>query len=225
VRTRFVTLAARALLLAGFAAAQDDDAVSRWGKSTGDALVHFLPNAAPWGLSPDPSLIFNGFANDTPHKYMALVVHKLWWFDDPELSRQIDQVRQERKSLEQEGQKSMEEWNKVHGAEYRTLNKELMDLAQQLAKQGKYLDLSKRGQNSQADAILQKIDAIRPPLASFDKRQEVFKEREDLLTGHRRQVSFRIYTTGRLRPPPLRTPRSPWAPWRGILSIDKTAEP
>lgn len=88
----------------------------------------------------------------------------------------------------------MEEWNKVHGAEYRTLNKELMDLAQQLAKQGKYLDLSKRGQNSQADAILQKIDAIRPPLASFDKRQEVFKEREDLLTGHRRQVSFRIYT-------------------------------
>src|ERR1700680_808073 len=98
MQRQFAILAFGALLLANSAAAQDEDAVSRWGQKTGDALVRFLPKAAPWGLSVDPDPLFSAFANETyeykganslVRKYPSYVVHRTWWFDDAELSRQM----------------------------------------------------------------------------------------------------------------------------------------
>jgi hypothetical protein len=191
-------LAAAALLLLSPAAAQDDEALSRWGQSTGEALVHFLPNAVPWGFSPDPSAIFNAFANDVPHKYITLVVHKLWWFDDAELSRQMTDLQKEKQSLKQEQERASEEFQRDHGAEMQALEKARVAEMQTLSKQAE--ELFRQGKYDEGRVVMDKIKPFHYPpffeltLASFDKRQQELTAREQELSRRRRQVSFRIYT-------------------------------
>jgi hypothetical protein len=197
MRKQLATLTAGVLLLLSPAAAQDDDALSQWGKVTGDALVHFLPNAAPWGLSPDPSPIFNAFANDSPHKYISLVVHQLWWFDDAELSRQMADLQKEKAALNQEEEESLKEFQRVHGAEMAALRKAYQAEIETLSREG--ADLAKQGKYAEAGAVMQKIkpfhyEPFDSLTASLDKRQQQIAERERQLTSRRRNVSFRIYT-------------------------------
>jgi hypothetical protein len=191
-------LTAAALLLLSPAAAQDDEALSRWGQSTGDALIHFLPNAQPWGFSPDPAPIFNAFANDVPHKYITLVVHKSWWFDDSGLSRQMADLQKEKQALKQEQEKASEEFQRDHGAEMQALEKTRVTEMQTLSKQAE--DLFMQGKYEEGKAVMEKIKPFHYPpsfesvLASFDKRQQELTDREQELSRLRRQVSFRIYT-------------------------------
>ena len=191
-------LAASALLPLSLAAAQDDEALSRWGQATGDALVHFLPNAAPWGFSPDPSPIFNAFANDTTHKYVALVVHKLWWFDDPELSLQLAGLEKEKQALRRQEEKANEDFQRDHGAEMQALEKARVAEMETLSKQAQ--DLFTQGKYEEGKAVMEKIKPFHYPpsfeslMASFDKRQQELTDREQELSRRRRQVSFRIYT-------------------------------
>jgi hypothetical protein len=184
-------------LLTASATAQDDEAVSRWGKATGDALVHFLPDAAPWGLSPDPSPIFNAFANDTPHKYIALVVHQTWWFDDAELSRQMADVKKKSEALKQEEEETLKEFLRVHGAEMEALKKAHQAEMDTLTKQS--ADLVRQGKYEEAGPILQKLTPFRyapyESLAeSFDKRKQETVDSDRELSDCRRSVGFRIYT-------------------------------
>jgi hypothetical protein len=81
--------------------------MSRSGAATLDKLASSLPDASAVGLSPDPSDVFKAFATETTvrgvgRKYHALVVHKTWWFPDPEISRQLDQLKVEKERLKQE---------------------------------------------------------------------------------------------------------------------------
>lgn len=186
------------LLLLSSAAAQDDQALSRWGQSTGEALVHFLPNATAWGFSPDPSPIFDAFANDVPHKYITLVVHKLWWFDDAELSRQMTDLQKEKQSLKQEQEKAASDFQRDHGAEMQALEKARVAETETLSKQAQ--DLFSQGKYEEGKAVMDKIKPFHYPpsfesaLSSFDKRQQELTDREQELSRRRRQVSFRIYT-------------------------------
>ena len=195
---QLMSLAAGALFLLSPAAAQDDDFVSRWGQTTGDALVPFLPNAAPWGFSPDPAPIFNAFANDTSHKYIAIVVHKSWWFDDAELSRQMADLEKEKQALKQEQEKATEDFQRDHGKEMQALEKTRVTEMQTLSKQAE--DLFRQGKYEEGKAVMGKIKPFQYPpsfessMAALHKRQQDLTDREGELFRRRRQVSFRIYT-------------------------------
>jgi hypothetical protein len=92
------------------------------GSLSVQTLARFLPDASPWGFSPDPSYVYKGFAQETTvnhvgHKYPALAVHKTWFFNDSELSRQLDEVKREKEALKQEEHAELEEFNRVRGAD------------------------------------------------------------------------------------------------------------
>ena len=85
---QFMNLTAAMFLVTGTGAAQNQDAMMRWGDPTVEKLVPFLPDASSWGFSPESSrhtYDFKGFANDSPHRYLAVLVHRAWWFNDAEL--------------------------------------------------------------------------------------------------------------------------------------------
>jgi hypothetical protein len=208
VKRNFAIFALGAVLLTNSAAAQDTDSMSRWGQTTGDALVHFLPNASRWGMTVDPYPLFSAFANETydykgansmVRKYPSYVVHQTWWFDDAGLSRQMADLEKEKAALKQETEKAGEEFFRVHGAELKAFEKahlkEMETLSSQVA------GLTQQGKSEEAQAVLKKIEelpAVYPPYqaltASLDKRQQELTDRERTLTTRRRQVSFRIYT-------------------------------
>jgi hypothetical protein len=206
MQRQFAILAFGTLLLANSAAAQDEDALSRWGEKTGDALVRFLPKAARWGLSVDPSPLFSAFANETydykganslVRKYPSYVVHQTWWFDDGELSRQLADLNKEKEASKQDTEKAMDEFSRLHGAEMKALEKAHLAEMETLAQQG--ADLAKQGKYDQAQAVMQKITPFQyAPLDSLtkaiDKRQQDIADRERELANRRRQVNFRIYT-------------------------------
>ncbi|HWX53891.1 MAG TPA: hypothetical protein VN176_04790 [Verrucomicrobiae bacterium] len=202
---RLVLLGAAALLLTGFTAAQSQDpqsqdSMTRWGEATLDKLEPFLPDARPLGFSPElanPAADFKAFANQAPRKYLELLVHKNWWFNDAELSRKLEEVQKEEETLKQEMEGSFRDFETSHGSEMEALKKShnvgmeaASKQAQALFQQGKY---------AEGKAVL---DNIKPfhyaPLesmtASFDKRQQDLDGREKGLLARRRSVSFRIYT-------------------------------
>jgi len=201
-------LAIGTLLLTNSVAGQDADAMSRWGQTTGDALVHFLPNASPWGMSVDPSPLFSAFANETydykgansmVRKYPSYVVHQTWWFDDAGLARQVADLEKEKTALKQETEKAGEEFLRVHGAEMKAFEKAHLAEMETLSKQ--VADLTQQGKSEQAQAALKKLEGLSPVYppyqaltASLDKRQQELTDRERALTNRRRQVNFRIYT-------------------------------
>ena len=205
---KLAILAVAALLLTNSAAAQDADAMSRWGQTTGDALIRFLPNATPWGMTVDRDPIFSAFANETydykganslVRKYPSYVVHQTWWFDDAGLAQQTADLEKEKAALKQEVETAGEEFYRVHGAELKAFQKTRLAEMETLSKQ--VADLTQQGKSEQAQAVLKKIEelpAVYPPyqalMSSLDKRQQELTDRERTLTNRRRQVNFRIYT-------------------------------
>jgi hypothetical protein len=155
MRKQLMTLTAGMLLLAASAAAQDWDA--RRADAIVDKLARFLPDASPWGFSPDPSHVSKGPASETVvnnrgSKYPALVTHKTWWFDDAELSRQLDKLRKEKEALKQEIDASLKEFHRVHGAEMEALKKAYGSEVDTLSKQAQ--DLVRQGKYDEARAVL-----------------------------------------------------------------------
>jgi len=207
-KRNLVILAVAAFLLPNCAAAQDADAMSHWGQTTGDAIVRFLPNATPWGMTVDPYPIFSAFANETydykganslVRKYPSYVVHQTWWFDDTELSQQTADLEKEKAALKQEIETAGDEFYKVHGEELKAFQKARLAQMDTLSKQ--MADLIQQGKSEQAQAVLKKIEetpAVYPPyqalMSSLDKRQKELTDREGTLTHRKRQVNFRIYT-------------------------------
>ena len=228
-----LTLAIASAILAPAGMAQDQDAMSRWGEATLDKLERFLPNAAPWGFTPElPHSVsdFRAFANDTPHLYPALVTHKTWYFNDPALSRQLDEVSRQKQALKKELDEAIDQFMKAHGAEMEALNKKHLADAQSvshsnaeqidaLTKQAQ--DLFLQGKIQEGKAVLDKVSAIvakdqdkLQPVhyapydeltSSFNKKQQDLDDREKSLSGLRRTVNFRIYTN-----------RKPWPTAFGI---------
>jgi len=216
------SVAAISLLLALSATSQEQDAMMHWGEATVEKLAGFLPNATPWGFTADssnPAPDFKGFANDVPHRYIALTTNKTWYFDDPELSKQLDQVHNEKDALKRETDTTLSEFMRVHGDEMEKLQKEhlaTMEAASHaqateitaLSKQAQ--ELFQQGKSQEAQAVLSKISAITQsnqnkltpfhyePLeqmnASFQKRQDDLTERERELLSRRRSVEFTIFT-------------------------------
>ncbi len=202
-------LAFGALLLVHSAAAQDEEAWNRWGKTMGDTLVRFLPNASRWGMSVDPYPPFSAFATETyaykgadsiVHKYPSYIVHQTWWFDDAELSRQTADLEKEKEAAKQEFEKASEEFYKVHGEEMKALEKahlaEMNALATQIG------DLARQGKYDESQAVVKKLEKlgpfVYPPLQalteSYDKHQKDIADRERQLSNRKRQVSFQIHT-------------------------------
>jgi hypothetical protein len=208
VKRNFAIFALGAVLLTNSAAAQDTDSMSRWGQTTGDALVHFLPNASRWGMTVDPYPLFSAFANETydykgansmVRKYPSYVVHQTWWFDDAGLAREMADLEKEKAALKQETEKSGDEFFRAHDAEMKAFEKAHLAEMETLSKQ--VADLTQQGKTEQADAVLKKLEGLSPVYppyqaltASLDKRQQELADRERTLTNRKRQVSFRIYT-------------------------------
>jgi hypothetical protein len=209
MQRHIATLALGTLLLANSAAAQDADAWDRWGKTWGDTLVRFLPNASPWGLTADPYPFFRAFANETyvykgadsmVRKYPSYITHQTWWFNDAELSRQISGLEKEKAAAKQQFEKESDEFYSVHGAEVKALEKAHLAQMDALAKQ--IADLAKQGKYDESQPLVKKLEAlgpfVYPPFQalteSYDKHQKDMEERERQLTNRKRQVSFQIHT-------------------------------
>jgi hypothetical protein len=198
-----------ALLLANSAAAQDPEAWDRWGKTWGDTLVPFLPKASPWGLTVDPYPLIRTFANETyvykgadsmVYKYPSYITHQTWWFDDPELSRQLADLEKEKAAATQAFEKASDEFFTAHGAEMKALEKAHLEQMNALASH--LADLAKQGKYDEADLVNKKLEKlgpfVYPPLQAltepYDKRQKDMDDRERQLTNRKRQVSFQIHT-------------------------------
>jgi hypothetical protein len=199
--SRVSLLGAGALLLTGFAAAQNKDAMMRWGEATLDTLERFLPDARPLGFTPElsnPAADFKGFANQASRKYMELLVHKNWWFDDAAFSRQLEEVQKEEETLKQEFEASSKDFATTHGAEMETRKKSHDAEMEAASKQAE--GLFQEGKYAEGKAVIDKVKPFHYPaaleslIASFDKRQEDLAGRERSLLARRRSVSFRIYT-------------------------------
>jgi hypothetical protein len=208
-RRQITILALAAFLPASSAAGQDTAAWERWEKATGDALVRFLPNASPWGLTVDPSAPFSGPANETYtyrgadsmlHKYPSYIVHQTWWFNDAELARQMADLQKEQASFKRESETKLDEFMKAHGAEMQAAEKAHLAEMQKLQKEG--ADLFNQGKSAQGQAVLEKLQKLGPFIypayqaltESLDKRQNEFADRERALQNRRREVSFQIHT-------------------------------
>jgi hypothetical protein len=124
-------------------------------------------------------------------------VHKTWFFGDPELFKELEQVRNDKAALRKEMDAAVEEFGKAHGAEMQALEKshsaemeEAAKRAQALFQQGKY---------EEGKAVLEKIkpfhyEPVDSWSAPYEKRQKDLDQREQELLARRRSVSFRIYT-------------------------------
>ena len=222
MRRQIFSVAAMSLLLATSATSQEQDAMMRWGEGTVEKLAGFLPDATAWGFTPESSNAapdFKGFANDVPHRYIALTTNKTWYFEDAELARQLDQVHKEKDELKREMDTTLGEFMRVHGEEMEKLKKEhlaTMETASHaqateiaaLSKQAQ--ELFQQGKSQEAQAVLSKISAITEnnkdklepfhyaPLeqltSSFGKRQDDVTEHERELLARRRKVEFTMFT-------------------------------
>lgn len=206
LHNRFALLGVAALLLTAFAAAQNQDAQNqdamiRWGEATLDKIEPFLPDARPLGFTPElpnPAADFKAFANQASRKYMELLVHKNWWFDDADLSRQLEEVRKEEEALKQEFEASSKDFATTHGAEMEARKRSHEAEMEAASKQAQVL--FQQGKYAEGKAVIDKIKPLHYPaaleslIASFDTRQEDLAGRERSLLARRRSVSFRIYT-------------------------------
>lgn len=188
------------LCLPGSSAAQDQADLSRWGQVTLDKLEPFLPDASKWEFVPElpgrPS-DFKAFANQGSHKYIELLVHKHWYFPDPELFRNLDQVRKEKAALRQQSQAALEEYGRTHRDEIDKQQKAHAEESEALTKQAQAL--IQQGKLEEGKALIAKIKPFQDPgglalAESFSKREQQFNDRENALLARRRSVSFRIYT-------------------------------
>jgi hypothetical protein len=116
MRKWLAILTADALLLLSPAAAQDQADESRWIAATAENLARFLPHATPEGLTPEP-YTFKGGANDSPHKYICVLTHRFWRFDDAELSRHLEEADRQEKAVTQEMEDTVKKSMKEHAAE------------------------------------------------------------------------------------------------------------
>lgn len=202
---KLITLLTVALLLAS-ATAQTPEAMDRWMKSSGDALMPFLPNASPAGMTVDPAPAFSGPANETyeykgadsmVHKYPSYVVHQTWWINDSELSRQTAELERDKKKYNDESSRALEEFLKSHDADMKAWNKAQQEAQANLSKQiealvreGKYDEAGKLADKN-------KMSPYPPYQAltdSLKKQQDELDSRERKLTGLRRNVEFQIQT-------------------------------
>jgi hypothetical protein len=193
MRKQLAFLTVGAALLLSPAVAQDQAAESRWIEATGENLTRFLPDATSAGLTPE-QYIFKGAANDSPHKYICVLAHRYWQFDDAELSRQLEEAGQQEESLNQEIGDSAKQFMKAHAAEIEANKKRIQAL------QNQYGDLMKAGKYEQGKALIEKVAELQNqnPLTvlahSFDKRSEEIAERKRHLSGQWRNVNFRLGT-------------------------------
>jgi hypothetical protein len=180
-------------LLLSPAAAQEQAAESRWIEETGERLARFLPDATPEGLTPE-QYIFKGGANGTPHKYICVLAHRYWKFDDAELSRQLEENSNQEKALNKEMEDTAGKFMKEHAAEIEANKKRVQAL------QDQYGDLMKAGKYDQSKALMEKIAELQhqTPLTavmdSFEKRSEEIAARKKHLSGQWRNVNFRFGT-------------------------------
>lgn len=109
MRRWLAILAVGALLIANSAEAQAPEEWDQWGKTLGDRLVRFLPNAATLDMSVDPHPPFRTFANETyaykgadsmVYKYPSYIIHQTWWLNDPELAQQMTEFSQGKRRRE-----------------------------------------------------------------------------------------------------------------------------
>jgi hypothetical protein len=193
MRKQSAFLAVGAALLLSPALAQNQTAESRWIEATGENLARFLPDATRAGLTPE-EYIFKGAANDSPHKYICVLAHRFWQFDDAELSRRLEEADRQEKVLNQEIGDSATQFMKDHAAEIEANKKRIQAL------QNQYGDLMKAGKYEQGQALIEKIAELQNqnPLTvlahSFDKRGEEVSERKRHLSGQWRNVNFRLGT-------------------------------
>jgi hypothetical protein len=193
MRNRLAALAAAGLLFLNIAVAQDPAAQAQWIDATGEKLARFLPDATAAGFTPE-QYIFKGAANDSPHKYMCILAHGYWTFDDAELTRQIEENRQQYESLKEELLDSTKKFDEDHKSEIDATKKQIQVLESQ------YGQLMKQGQYKEGQELADKIGNFRTHepelefLHSFDKRTEQIEERRIYLSGRWRRVNFRLGT-------------------------------
>jgi len=193
VHKRVAAWAAIGLLFLSPAGTQDPAAQSQWIDATSEKLARFLPDATAAGLTPE-QYIFKGAANDSPHKYMCVMAHRYWTFDEPELTRQVEELKQQYESLKQELLVSTKQFDADRKADIDAAKKQIQVM------QDQYEQLMKEGKYKEGVGLAEKMGDLRthePEAAfihSFDKRFEQIEERRRYLAGRWRNVNFRFGT-------------------------------
>lgn len=209
MRRRLTLVALAILTLASATAGQDEDATNRWLAAMDKALVPFMPNASQQGMTVDPYPLASSAANETyvdkgadslVHEYPSYQVQQDWWYNDPQLDREMAQLDKDMTSYKQQVLTGDDEFEKTHGAEKKTYEDACRAEADRLSKQ--VADLASHGKMAEAQPLIEKLEkassCVYPPyqalMDSLDKTSKDLDDRRRTLGAQRRKVTFVIFT-------------------------------
>lgn len=177
---QLMTLAVGIVLLTSSGFAQEDPMV-QWGKATTEKISHFLPQPAARFIPHEPGKpngkndIETSFGNmDLNFKYLIPRAEQTWWYDDPDLAKQIAATEKEKANLEQSQQQN----SQSQAADIGALQKQ-------------YNDLLRQNKMTEAHAVAAKIEQV---TAGDEAKSQALDDRLSKL--HSRARSLRIQIIG-----------------------------
>jgi hypothetical protein len=206
---RLIRVVLAVFILAVVAAAQDEEATNRWLAAMDKALVPFMPNASPQGMTVEPYPPASSAANETyvykgadslVYEYPSYQVQQDWWYNDPQLDLELAQLEKDKASHKQEVESAADEFEKAHGAERKAYEDARRAEADRLSKQ--VGELASQGKIDEARPLIEKLEKasnyVYPPfqalMDSLNKKGQELDERGRTLEARRRKVTFVIHT-------------------------------
>jgi hypothetical protein len=166
------------VLLAIFGFAQENPVVP-WGKATTEKMSHFLPQPVaglvphePWKPSANNKVettIGDAVQN---WKYLTSRAEQTWWFDDPDLVKQIAAAEKEKADLKQS-----------------QLQNSQSQMAEMGALQKQFNDLVRQNKVTEAQAVAAKMEQV---TAGDEAKSQVMDDRLNKLHSRARNLKIEI---------------------------------
>jgi hypothetical protein len=169
-----LTVAAGFFLLASAGLAQQDPTI-QWCEATTGKVAAFLPKPAPGLIAHEAWSSGEGnkvekTCGDAVQnwKYLKARAAQSWWFDDPELAKQIAAAKKEQADAQQQGQKDVQ----ANMPEIQALQKQ-------------YIDLIKQNKITEAKATADKMQKLttggNTRIKELDEKVKALQERSRML--------------------------------------------